>query len=116
MRTSMALVVKFIITFVAALIAFYFLMTNDLIWIFLVALLATIANYLIGDLIILPSMGNIVASIADGFMAGLVAYIFDFFLPVFTTTWATLLWFAIIIAVGEYFFHIYLKEDEKVAP
>lgn len=30
--------------------------------------------------------------------------------------WATLKWLGILVAVGEFIFHIYLKRDEKVTP
>jgi len=116
MRTSMALLVKFLLTFVFAFIAFDLLINNDLSWILVLSIAATALNYIIGDLLVLPSMGNIVASIGDGFLAGLTAYILDFLIPAFTTTWTTVFWFGILIAIGEYFFHIYLKKDEKVAP
>jgi len=116
MRTSIALVVKYVLTFIAAFIAFDVLLNNDMSWIIFLALAGTVLNYLIGDLLVLPSMGNLFASIGDGFLAGLTAYILDLLVPEFTTTWTTLLWFGILVAVGEFFFHMYLKRDEKVAP
>lgn len=116
MRTSMALIVKFLLTFVMALISFYFLINNDISWIILLAIAGTVLNYIVGDLLILPSMGNIVASIGDGLMAAILAYIIDLLVFDFSTTFTTLLWFGVLIAIGEYFFHSYLKEDEKVAP
>lgn len=116
MRTTIALVVKFILTFVMAFIAFDLLLDNDVSWILLLALAGTAINYLIGDLAVLPSMGNFVASIGDGLLAAVTAYIFDILIAGFSTTWTTLLWFGILVAIGEYFFHLYLKKDEKVAP
>lgn len=116
MRTSMALLVKFLLTFVMALVVFNFFLENSLSWVLLLAILATALNYLIGDLLILPAMGNISASIADGVMAAITAYVLDILVREFNTNWAALLWFGILIAIGEYFFHIYLQSDEKVAP
>lgn len=116
MRTGMALLIKFILTFVAAFIAFDLLLNNDISWILLLSLVAMLVNYLIGDLMVLPARGNIAASIGDGLLAAITAYIFALLIPAFTTSWSTLLWFAILIGIAEYFFHLYLKKDEKVAP
>ncbi|AZO95654.1 DUF2512 family protein [Halocella sp. SP3-1] len=116
MRTGMALLIKFILTFVAAFIAFDLLLNNDIFWILLLSLVAMLINYLIGDLMVLPAKGNMIASIGDGLLAAITAYIFDLLIPAFTTSWSTLLWFAILIGIAEYFFHLYLKKDEKVAP
>lgn len=116
MRTAMALAVKFVLTFVMAFIAFNLFLDNDITWILFLGLAGTVLNYIIGDLIVLPSMGNIVASIGDGLLAAIVAYSLDIFEPAFDTTWTTLVLFAILVAIGEYIFHNYLKRDEKVAP
>ncbi|MFW5976631.1 MAG: DUF2512 family protein [Bacillota bacterium] len=116
MRTGLALLAKFILTLVAAFIAFNYLMNNEITWTLLVALVGTGVNYLIGDLMVLPSMGNLVASIGDGIMAALTAYVIDILIAGFATTWNALVWFGILITVGEFFFHRYLQTDEKVAP
>ncbi|HBV96000.1 MAG: hypothetical protein JL50_05130 [Peptococcaceae bacterium BICA1-7] len=115
-KTSVALIVKFVMTFVAAAIAFMILERNALGWVALVALAGTILNYLLGDLVILPRFGNIVASLGDGVLAAVTAYVVDLIVPGFTTTWAALAAFAVLVAVAEYFFHAYLRRSEKVAP
>lgn len=115
-NTAIALIVKLVITFVAALIAFTLLMDNPWSWILGVAVVATALNYLVGDLFVLPKYGNIIASIGDGIMAALVAYIASLISPLFQVTLLALLLFAVLIAVGEYFFHQYLQRSEKVEP
>lgn len=116
MRTSIALIIKYILTFVMAFIAFDLFLDNDISWIFPLALVGTVTNYIIGDLLVLPSMGNTVAAIGDGLLAAVTAYFLDLLIPAFDTTWSTLVLFAVLVAIGEYIFHIYLKRDEKVAP
>ncbi|ACL70315.1 DUF2512 family protein [Halothermothrix orenii] len=112
--TLKALISKFVITGIAALIAFY--ATSDFTWIIVVSLLGTTLNYLVGDLLVLPNFGNVLASIGDGSMAAITAYIVDLIAPAFDVTTSSLVLFGLLVAVGEYFFHIYLKRSKKVAP
>ncbi|MFW5995846.1 MAG: DUF2512 family protein [Halanaerobiaceae bacterium] len=116
MKTGMAMILKYVLTFVAALIAFSILLENDVSWVLLLSLVAAVLNYLIGDLFILPSLGNLVASVGDGIMAALVAYVFDVLVPEFLISAAALVWFAVLIAIGEFFFHEYIRRQEEVAP
>lgn len=112
-NTGTSLAIKFVMTFIVAAIAFYFLVRNPWSWILAVSIVVTAVNYLIGDLVVLPSYGNIVAAIGDGVMAGLVAYVMNLLFATFDTTIATLLTFGVLIAVGEYFFHQYLIKTEE---
>ncbi len=82
----------------------------------LIALVGAVANYLIGDLAILPNYGNVIAAIADGLIAGLFAYITVLLWPALTISFTSLAFFAIIIAIAEYFFHLFLESDDTVAP
>jgi hypothetical protein len=115
-KTWTALLVKFVMTFIFAAAALAFLRGNTWAWVFIVAIVATGLNYLVGDLLILPAFGNISASISDGIMGALTAYVVDLLVPAFRTTAAALIIFAILIALGEYFLHQYLLRAEKVEP
>ena len=64
----------------------------------------------------MPAFGNVVASIGDGAMGAVLAYFISFFTRDFRITTRSLLIFGVIVAVAEYFFHIYLKQSDKVAP
>lgn len=77
-KTNTALLAKFLLTFLAALLTFGFLDYNTWWSVFMIALIGTIINYLLGDLVVLPRVGNITASIGDGIMASLVAYIITY--------------------------------------
>ncbi len=116
MRTIMALLFKLVATFIAAWVAFTLVDLNSIVMISLVAVIGTVLNYLLGDLVILPSTGNIMASVSDGVLGAAVAYVVDLFSYNFNASATGLIIFAAIIAVAEYFFHIYLIKDEKVAP
>lgn len=115
MITLLSLLVKFAMTFVFAALAFFYITANPIMTVFWVALIAAVINYLVGDLLVLPSFGNTVASVGDGIMAALVAYIAGLTVPTFTAPIVNLFIFAILVAVGEYFFHQYLRQNEKVA-
>ncbi|MFD2922985.1 YndM family protein [Halobacillus naozhouensis] len=76
------------------------------------SVLLTATAYLIGDLFILPKMGNTAATIADfGLaLAGtwiLGAFLFEAPVPLGTASLIS----AILIAVGEMFFHRYMEKN-----
>ncbi|GAB6086666.1 DUF2512 family protein [Alkaliphilus crotonatoxidans] len=115
-NTTTALLVKFAMTFVAAWLTLGYMDRNPFMWILLVAILGTVLNYLLGDLVVLPKMGNVVAALGDGVMAALVAYVVAYFTRNFNTTLRTLVIFGVLVAVVEYFFHNYLLKSDTVAP
>lgn len=125
-----ALIVKFVFTFAAAWLSFGYIGGNALGWIILTAIAVAILNYFISDLIILPSFGNIVASIMDGLLGALTAFLINlvaggikpnnqianvFKTNVFKTNLFTLAFFAVVIAIIEYFFHKYLLQSTKIS-
>lgn len=78
--------------------------TNLLIFSFGVAVI----SYVLGDLLILPKAGNIITSIADFAIAFGTIWLIDFFLLT-EFTLSAMLYSALIIAIGEFLFHIYLE-------
>ncbi|HWQ79906.1 MAG TPA: DUF2512 family protein [Anaerovoracaceae bacterium] len=108
MKTLIAIIIKFVGVCVAAWIAFMVFGTVAFWTVFLIACAVTVLNYLIGDLWVLPNWGNIWASIIDGILAGGTAWVILYYTPV-TNNYYNWLWvFAVIIAVAEFFFHMYL--------
>ncbi|MGD9567456.1 MAG: DUF2512 family protein [Sedimentibacter sp.] len=114
MRTSMTLLYKFITTFIAAWLAFALIDQNLMSIILTVAFAGVAFKYMLGDLFIFPTIGNMLASIIDGVLAAVTAYVFDLFSSSFSTSSTGLIIFAALIAISEYFFHIYLLKNEKV--
>ena len=77
--------------------------------IFLISIIMTGVAYLIGDLWILPQFGNVVATIADfGLVFAGVWALAAIFEPTTNFGWAAF-FSAIIIAIGEIFFHMYVR-------
>jgi len=73
----------------------------------------TIVNYIIGDYMLLPGFGNIAASIADGFMAPVLAYLVFWAVPGGRFNGESLALFGSTVAVSEYVFHLYLMQIEE---
>lgn len=117
-KTITALIIKFLITLGAAWIAFTMFGNGSFTFILTLSIVGTIINYLIGDLLILPNWGNIIASIGDGGLSIATAYAlaYIFYGTRANTTATAFIIFGIIIAVAEYFFHIYLLRTEEVSP
>lgn len=115
-KTSTALLLKFLMTFVAAIITFQFIDGNSWLAVFIIALIGTAVNYLVGDLMVVPRWGNITAAIGDGLMAAILAYIIALIWPGVAVSLTSVIIFAVLVAVSEYFFHIYLGNSEEVSP
>ncbi|NYB76033.1 DUF2512 family protein [Sedimentibacter hydroxybenzoicus DSM 7310] len=116
MRTTLVILAKFLITLVASWVSFIIIDVNSFEMVLMVAIAGTVINYALGDLVILPSMGNVIAAVGDGILAAATAYLFDMFSYNFITSATGLIIFAAIIGTCEYFFHIYLIKDDKVQP
>lgn len=65
-------------------------------------------SYLAGDMWILPKFGNIVAVLADLGLGALVVWAMDQALPQFILSAAGVWIIAVVLAAGEWFFHLYL--------
>ncbi len=115
-KSVSALLIKFTLTFGAAWIGLNMFQRNDVRWIFLAAALAFVANYLVADMIILPSRSNIMATAADVMLTFISGYVITLFQRDFTPTIQGLIVFALIVGLVEYFFHSYLMATNKVEP
>lgn len=114
MKTTIALIIKFIVTMAAAWISFMIFGQVAFWTVVVIALAGTVLNYLIGDLLILPRFGNVVASILDGILGGVTAWIILAFFPVTYTYMTSVYMFALIVAVAEFFFHMYLLSSRTI--
>lgn len=115
-KTFTALLIKFIMTLGATWIVFSLFNVNTFSFVLIVAIAGTILNYLIGDLLILRAFGNVIAALSDAILAVLIAYIVGIYSYDFTATTTNFIVFGIIVAVAEYFFHLYLLNNDEIAP
>lgn len=112
-KTSWALIVKFLATLAASTIAFY---SWGWAWAIGVAILGTALNYILVDLMFLPFLGNLGATIVDGGLSMLTADILGAMFRAFNPSFSSILLYGVLVAVVEYFFHIFLSRSNKVAP
>lgn len=112
-RTWLTLIVKFAVTFFVAWVTLGFIAGNPIGPIFAAALAGTLINYWVGDLMILPGLGNLIASASDGIIGAFAAYITGLFFPGFAASFFVYFLYALFIVVTEFIFHIYLMKSEK---
>lgn len=115
-RTFITLLIKLVITFIITWFAFGLLISNNFMTIVALSIIVTVLNYLVGDLIILKNFDNTIASVADVLMSALMAFVFSLINPDFRINLFTIIVFAVIIGIFEYFYHNYLKvtDDDPV--
>ena len=114
LNTYIALLIRLVITFVVALIAFTAIDGNGAGLAFLIALAAAAVNYYFGDRMALPKHGNTTASVGNGIMAAAAAFLLSLVFPALTVSAAALIIFAILIAIADYFFHPILHRFKGV--
>lgn len=114
-RTLVNLLVKLAVTFLAAWITIGFMAGNPIGPVFAAALAGTIVIYIVGDLLILPGFGNMIASLADGILGTSVAYLTGMFFEGFRAPIFSLFVYAVLIVIAEFILHAYLKKSEEAA-
>lgn len=107
-----ALLIKFIMTAFVLGITLGLIGGASFSQVLITSAIVSIVAYIIGDLAILPAAGNWVATIAD---AGLVWITLRMALGTIAVG-APLLYSIVGLAIGEYFFHAYMKESVLKAP
>jgi uncharacterized membrane protein YcaP (DUF421 family) len=65
--------------------------------------------YILGDLWILPKFGNLIAVVVDFGLVALVVWLMMKVLPQFTLRTTGIWVIALVLALGEWVFHLYLK-------
>lgn len=81
-----------------------------------VSLILTLALYVLGDMMILPSMGNMTATLADAGVALLLVSLAPLYSGVDAVPFTSALAVAALIGVAEYFFHGYLQRTVLPGP
>lgn len=108
-RTRKALLIKAGVTMAASWFTLSLIDVNSFGWVLMAALLTTLINYGLGDLVVLPNLGNMIASLCDGAMAAFIPYLFEIVVPVFEVSTVSLSILAAVITIFEFFFHTYME-------
>ena len=111
-RVYLGLILKIILVFVSAWVAYGLIEDNGLLWIFITSLAISLLTFLIGDILILPRYGNMSAAVADAVLAALIAWIIDLLTIDFYITWISSLTFVILIFIIEMVLHRYLERAD----
>lgn len=81
-----------------------------------IALVLTLALYLLGDMTLLPAFGNITATVADAGVALVLIWLAPLYARVASIPFASALAAAVLIGIAEYFFHNYLQRNVLPGP
>lgn len=111
MKHVYALLIKFIM--VAVVLEIILGVMTDLAFteILYVSVAVTVLAYVIGDLLILAASNNTVATLADAGLALFIIYMFNYIWPARTISFTDALVAAVVIGVGEWFFHKYVAKN-----
>ncbi|MEW6523787.1 MAG: DUF2512 family protein [Bacillota bacterium] len=82
---------------------------------FAVALVVTAGSYIVGDLIVFPEFGNILAAVFDSALVLALIWVSQLLVPGFITTFGAMAVAAALVGIAEWFFHRYLRV-KGVAP
>lgn len=111
MKHYLAILIKFVIIAVILEIVLNYLTTLSFYRILIISLAVTILSYIIGDLIILSISNNIVATIIDIALAVVTIYMFNYISGFRYISLSTSFWCALLIGIGEWFFHKYVAKS-----
>lgn len=111
MKHFTALLIKFVMVTLILEIILNMLTELTLTEILYISVAVTVLAYIIGDLLILPASNNIVATLADIGQALATIYMFNYLWGTRYISLYDALVSAVVIGVGEWFFHIYVKEQ-----
>lgn len=102
---------RLIVTFSIAAVSFVLIDGNAVGWVLWISIVTTVANFLIGDLLTLPRFGSPVTSLGEGVLAALGAYVLSLIFPPIRVTLFPLVLFGVLVGLGEFLLHKYLRES-----
>ncbi|HHX80459.1 MAG TPA: DUF2512 family protein [Acholeplasmataceae bacterium] len=111
-RVYLGLILKIILIFVSAWIAYGIIEDNPLLWIFITSLAVALITFLVGDMLVFPRYGNVSGAVADAVLAAIIAWIIDLLSANFYVTWISTLVFVVLIFIVELLLHRYLERRD----
>ncbi|MEB5480329.1 YndM family protein [Shouchella clausii] len=114
MKHSLLLLCKFIASFIAFTIGFFYFPEATFVDVTTFALLVTVVSYIAGDLFLLPRFGNTIALVGDFLFTYLAVWIFGsvLFHNYMLIAWGSIL-SAFVITIGEVFVHRYMLKHSR---
>lgn len=114
MRHLTAMVIKFLMVGLVLLIALPLLAVVTATQAILLAVALTVIAYVIADLGVLPNFGHWTAVVVDAILAFLTIWAAQFVVRAMTISFTAAAVTAVIIGVGEYFFHSWLQRANVI--
>lgn len=114
MRHVSALIIKFLMIGLICLIALPYLAGVTALQAIGLAVALTIIAYIISDLLLLPNFGNWTATIVDAILAFATIWAAQFVVTAMTISFTAAAVTAVVIGVGEFFFHTWLQRANVV--
>ncbi|MEL4105273.1 DUF2512 family protein [Oscillospiraceae bacterium WX1] len=108
MKHLVAILFKFVIVLVLLEILLNLMTALTVGQIFMISLAVTVVGYIIVDLLILSHSNNMVATLCNAVLSFLTIYSFNFWSRYPSFSIGAAIFSAIILAVGDWFFHRYL--------
>lgn len=110
MKHVSAIVIKFLMIAVILEILLMWLTFLKFTEILIISAAVTLVSYLIGDLLVLSKSNNIIATTVDGGLSLIVILLFNYAPAYRPISFLNALICAVVIGIGEWFFHKYVSE------
>lgn len=111
-RIYLSLILRIILIFVSAWLAYGLINDNPLLWIFITSLAVALASFLVGDMLVFPRYGNVSAALAEAVLAGIIAWIVDMLTERFYIGWLSTLVFVVLVFIIGMILHCYLERND----
>lgn len=106
-----SLIYKFIFTTGILLVYLSFAVKTNITWNLIIAALVSVFSYLIGDLLILPAVGNLTAAVADVGLSAVIIWLIRYIIPGFEILFSHALYGGIALGIFELMFHVYMEKN-----
>lgn len=112
-RIYLGLILKIILIFVSAWIAYGLIEENSLLWIFISSLAVSLITFLVGDMLVVTRYGNVSGAVADVVIGGILVWLIDMLTDYFYITWVSTLVFLVLLFIIELILHRYLETETR---
>ncbi|WP_157796177.1 DUF2512 family protein [Bacillus xiapuensis] len=110
MRHLTAIIMKFVAVSVILYVGFSVVAEANIAEVLLMSAVVTIISYVLGDLMVLPFSGNSIAVLSDIVLSAFVLWGLGYVLDNIMASFVNAMVFSVFLAIGEWFFHIYMQE------